>query len=608
MGYDSRSCRSNFDVEKILATYYGGQAYSDLENEDYEEPDGNQGAFTVECIYDGAIKDFSKHVLPGGTRITKRRPGQNGFAEFWISDFHPTQFNLPIRLVRHLEWRIWNRNKTQLYFRGPLHNIAPRHMSQRPNGTLRTDYRLTVRDLTSELDRRRMIEVYENRRLGYMIVDAFTKYAPYFDVSNIDVNAGREVKRLAFGYKTLTQFLSTLFGIDPSFTLWIDEETFPKPTVYLEEKQGAQPIALIDESNIWDLIDFKGVDLAPDDRLLANVIWLHYQETYNTGNVDVYNAGTIVYGNSTSWYNNVEKGAEIIFDDGGDEVYTVTKNNSSRDGTTEELWITPAYTGSNDTNVSYHTRGTSRTIRLEDDNSVNLLRSLRDNDGLYEVSIEENGLLLTRDEAWEFANSLLVFANPLLSGGFSTDNTKFNYKHLQCGQTIRFNCPDSIDTQGIAVFNEIVIDDQGRGGYFIDGDYHDPNVRLKIDLTDRELFEIDRWRAILASRASISVNDDTDVKFYRRFTDHLFMKICGGLTLSLGAGSSDPDTLTILDSDSQLHTDVEAFSDTLTILETGSDVSEYTEPAGPWESYPASTGSQFKAVGATGIGKAQSDP
>ena len=595
--------KCSLEISDVLREYYGSPMYKDLTNP-YFDPDLPYplGNFCIEMHYKGEWRDFSKFLVGKKTRIVKRFGSLRGQAQFQLADDGPLPA-MPLVLTENTEGlatRIWNRNKTKLYFRGWLVDCDPYDMAVRDDLSLKTVWNLTIGDLSTELDRRRIRQVYRDVSLGYIAVDALTKAAPFFDVSAIPTTgteAGMVVKRLPFMNASPAQVLETILRLEPTWTYWIDE-TLDKPKIYLGDREYIASVCSITDQNVWKLIEWRSLKLKTDKSLLRNHIIMEYTEAYDVGTVDVLEGGQIIYGNGTKFYGNVDANTTIQVD-GLDATYTINQNRSTLDESIEELDITSGYLGPDGVNLPYVIRGATRYVEEVDDTSIQQERLIRGDDGIITWVVEQRDLLLTKDEAQLFARSLLKFSRPLLNGGFRAKNYNFHQFEIDPGKTIDLDLQQTKGTRGKAVISEVAYSDANHGGYFTTADgKEEPELDIEVRITDREFLELERLRSLWASTHRFSVNEASDnIRKSKRVNDFLFMKGCAHLVLPL----LGRDTLSIQDTQPRIHRFRQG-QDTFSMSDEPAEITEI-DTTGTFKTFPGTGGRSARCIGATGYGR-----
>jgi hypothetical protein len=166
----------------------------DFVRADYGDPDGppagNEAipSWSIRIYYNDTGYQFGWFCRAGSMRITSTF-SQRGEAAFVIEDNDEDGQIVPFVPVFEQRIEIWNFNEDHLYFSGFVRDVDPQYVALRADGTEVASYTVVCTDLYHELERKPVREIYENRKLGFILKDVIARYTT-LDASAIDTSLG----------------------------------------------------------------------------------------------------------------------------------------------------------------------------------------------------------------------------------------------------------------------------------------------------------------------------------------------------------------------------------------------------------------------------------
>lgn len=531
-------------------------------------------------IYVGTTPwDFSCFYNPPSMEIEENRGFERGFAQFKITDYSPTAFNLPFIPLVDQKIEIWNRNQTDLFFEGRIADVEPNLIVRRCDGTEVMYFEIKCSDMKIDLERILVSERYENVHTGFIVKDVITRFT-FFDASAIDPLSGQLIKDIRFNHDYVSQVIERILDLEPTWTFWI--ETGTRRIRIGETGLSYNTIANATETNVYDLFDAQDLVISTDSSIVRNRIYFWYNQRYASGLVSVTLGSNVVFGTDTEFTRYVQEGAEIRINNSV-STYTVERIFSD-----VELRISSPYQDIDviSTNVPFEITGSKSAIIVEDSASIALMAAINNETGplagLYEYKVPDESVAYTREQALQIAKAhLLRYIEPLIKGKAKTNNTKLPTRGLHAGQVINFNLPVSRKVSADVVIQQIRKRDTGALLCRVDTepgeDRIDPYMIYDIDFQDRVFDTRNQIKRIMADVREIQFGDTTLIENVKIITENVFIQDCVDIIEPIGGTS----TLEI--SDSIDFIDPTTFTDELEIEDT---IALIIPPAGPYFTTP----------------------
>ena len=542
------TCNNILDDATILSSL--GLVLPPINPNYFDDPNVPKSSFAIDIFRDNVAYDFGKWYASldtpkGDMYIEDNRGSQRGRAKFTIIDYKYDVSTIPFKPIPNLKVKIYNQNRTDLFFTGSIWSVKPQIITQRCDGTAVKAYKIECVDNTIELERAIVVEIYENKTTGFIIKDIIRRFT-CLDDSAINATQGTVIESLHVNGEYPSELITRLLGLEHNWTMWLDPVT---DLVYVGvdvDVLNSAPM-IVDESNIMSTYEYSSISFRADARGLRNSFSMFYNQGYTRGTVNVANGATVVFGTGTEWVDatNLENGATLKVS-GDDQEYSVDHVNNNG-----ELILSSAYQGATATAVNYeiYGKGMRRAISKSDPVSINFLKQLRGEQGkscggVFAGRITNDNNRYTMEEAIQVLNGhLLDWTNPLLAGTLKTLNSLLTVTGLRAGQVVDINLPNTCGTVANGVIQRLVRKDTGAILCRDDGRI-DPLLDIEITFNERAFDIRQQLKRIMKDVDKQVVNDSGKViEVVKDAVEQFFLQDC----MDIVPATTISDTLTLSD-------------------------------------------------------------
>jgi len=490
-------------------------------------PEGDGGDYDAPSVWSIRIRfgtqpyEFCWFYAPDvhPMEITKIYSSPGGF-KFGIADYRHESQLIPFVPVEEMHCEVWA--GSHMYAAGFIRDVEQRMLFVRADGTEAANYIITCGDLYQELERKAVLNLYKNKKLGFILRDVIRRWTN-LDPSDIDPNLGFEVAEYPINDKVPSQVLTHINGLTDT-TFFIETATRKLKVLGKDDPAAAWPVEITD-ANVYDWFDKDTFSIRRQSDLTKNLIKFWFSERYTAGTVNVANGSNIVVGfgspPETNW-DDLPAGLQFKLA-GSDAVYNVEKNNSS--GATQELRLSSAFAEGSASEQAYELRGNRRPIIVSDEQSIGQMSQLRGDDGIFTYVVSEDQNFFTPGEARQFAQALLALARPLPKGQARTWNDVWQFLPNEAGMVLPLNLPQSKRFVGNVVVHEVRIQD--LGGFVRIGEEDHPYCQIDFTFTSTLNSTQIQLRKMMQDLRKVKVNDDpVDIIDIARLSETLIFKDC----------------------------------------------------------------------------------
>ena len=529
----------------ILGTGAASSSNTSFINENYDASyydDWDDGIYSIEFFFDGVqFENFGKFYNNGkvGSKMTIESftNFEPGYAEFEIWDVHPTQYNLPFRIIYNQKVRIRSRDLSETYIVGRVSMIDPIHKSGR-EGSLTENRRIKIRidDFKIEFSRDTFDETYPIGVTSYAIMKDVIENRTPFDGSEIDASKGFVLDGYIVQDRTPSDVLKEMLDLELDASLIFDPE-FEK--VYIDQRDSLTIKAMeLDEQNKYEYVLSDGIKVNPMVGVLRNRVKMPFVSLYASGLVSVSNGSNQLIGVGTQFNSFIQTGAEIRIK-GNTGVYTAQEIRSDTN-----VVISPSFKSDDGeptvlNNVEYSASGFLDYVIVDDVGSVATMAEVlgenpsnHPNPGVFSLTIPPRRNPVTREQAYAFADAYVkkMTGQTYSTGTITTDNEKFPFK-VREGSSIGINLPESRGLVFDAPVNGLRLQHTGAATR---RNPDLPHHNMVMSVTDRRLFVHNGLERLFQQASDIAISDSQTVNLLKVFVDVVGISDCNGIDKDLG--------------------------------------------------------------------------
>ena len=409
----------------------------DFLNTNYSEPVGKvvRPWLSIKIFVGDTAYEFNWFYEAGsaeGEEIFASR----GLASFMIRDTDRERFNLPFMPVQFQYVEIWDLDEVddEPLFSGTIQAVRRQTLGKRKDGTPLQILIIECEDDWGELENDTYNELYENKRAGYILRDAFSRAG--FDVSEIDPNFGPLYDKFPVNELSPADVASQILGL-LDYTYRIHRRT-KKVYIWARDAQGAEYLR-IDEQN-WHKIFDRDFEIQPDYMGYANRLILEFTQKWSKGLASFQYDSDIVLGYTglEDWYL-IPNGDLSIENALTGAVYRINKNHSDNEGGNEWL-LEQKYKDPDDNDAPYIVRGSNTKIVRRNSTAIEQMAALKGGRGVVTKRISYANVAMTREEAKKVADfELAIASRGIYSGSGNSDSHRMRGARPSAGQTIFFD-------------------------------------------------------------------------------------------------------------------------------------------------------------------------
>lgn len=513
--------------------------------------DWDLGPYSIEFYYQGSAVEFGKWYFPGTMVIESINGFEPASASFEIWDVHPNHFNLPFLPIGQMVVMIWNRNKTECYYRGRVQDVQIVRINRRTDGTQNRRFKVSCLDLKIDFKRWLVTESYTNTTTYAIMKDLVKNWTP-FDESLIDATKGFVLTEYKIQLRYPAEVIQELLDLEVSSTISLDPETL-KVTID-EVTAPTVNFLTVTEANFADYFLPNEFNVSPQSLILRNRVIFWFNGAYTTGTVACTNGGRTLIGTGTSWKSVVRSNDGKILLEGDATTYSIDLINSNTD-----ILLTSTVNRTTATGLSYSAFGYRDCVVVDDSSSIATLAAILgesfEKAGVFEVKMPERSGPMNREQARVFAQAYVnrMVSNIILRGKAKTKNYKVNTANIRGGWTITVDLEDITGT--IVLQKQTLTDKHGgavdrisdpfKGWY--DGIRYDPIHDMDWDFTDRRLLQDAVMERTLQDIREVQIADDSILQAIRTARELILIGDCADVVYGVGPNGIDSpeETLTI---------------------------------------------------------------
>lgn len=390
--------------------------------------------FSIKIFVGDTPEEFN-YFYESGSAEGEEVFASRGLASFMIRDTDPVKFSLPFMPVQFQRVEIWDIDELEdePLFSGEIQTVRRQTLGKRKDGTPLQFLIIECEDDWGRMEDDTYNELYENRRAGYILRDAFSRAG--FDVSEIDPNFGPLFDKFPVNEITPADVATQILGL-LDYTYRINRRT-KKVYIWARDAQGAE-VTRVTESN-WHKVFDLDLEIQPDYLGYANKIILEALQKFNRGSANFQLNSDVVlgYSGAEDWYL-IPPGDLSIENLNTGSVYSINKNNSDNIGGNE--LVLESKSKEDSTNTPYVIRGSLTKVVRRNARSMEQMRALRGGKGVVTKKISYSNVAMTREEMIKVADfELAIASRNLYSGSGNSDSHRMRGRRPSVGLTIFFD-------------------------------------------------------------------------------------------------------------------------------------------------------------------------